>query len=207
MLRIRVSTIDSFRLACETEWKDAGELCDYIRAGQTSEPSWQMAAGTAWHAALEGQTAENVTPERVAYGGYWFDRTAVRRAQEHRGAGVMEMTNYGTMCGVQIKGTCDHARGLELRDAKTKFSTPDVTFYESALQWRFYLWLFACERFTYDLFHMKDPDAAGYCELRSIQSVTFYRYPTMIDDLTAWVRRFLDWAGPLDLLKYLEVKE
>lgn len=191
---IRVSTLESFRLVCASDYFQADELMAYIRAGQTSEPNARMAAGTAWHNALEGKRWEK----------YNFDPSSIDWAQDYTGPGLLEQEARKTMLGVTVKGTCDHLRGLCLQDHKAKFDTPSPSPYESSLQWRFYLWLFDCQKFTYNLWHFSgDPAETTELKLRDVLSFSFWRYAALEKDCESWLRRFLDWADAKGLMGYL----
>lgn len=198
---IRVSTIDTFRLVCTTDWKPESELIHYIRAGQMSEPNWRMSAGTAWHALLEGRPTNK----------HWTFRPGdVEAAKSWIGHGLQEVTGYREIAGVTIKGTCDWWRGLILQDHKLKFSTPDAKDYEPSLQWRFYLAIFEAEVLRYNLFRAVEPDnpeAGGQVDVLDCVSFNVWRYVGMEDELAFWVDRFRLWAVQLGLWDLLAQHE
>lgn len=211
MMRLRVSTLEAYRRVLQTEYGDEAELAADIRAGQdTPAKNWMMSAGTLWHAALEHHATAGVpddTPHLIS-GNLTFAADAVRSALALRGPGLCEVTarrRIDTPFGrVELKGTCDHILGRVVRDAKAKWSTPDPRDYEVSIQWRAYLWLFDADRFTYDLFAFRDPDAVGYCELRETVSFSLWRYPGMEREVLEWVDSFLRWAADRYLLDCLE---
>lgn len=53
MIRISTTTLEAFRRVIETEYGSEAELIAQVK-GVPFKPSWQMNAGTAWHACLEG---------------------------------------------------------------------------------------------------------------------------------------------------------
>lgn len=227
MLRLRVSTLDSFMRVLTTDYAQESELIDRMKRGQwtDSDKGWMPRAGSAFHKCCEDPigTSEIAFDEqgkpfkRHRSGDYFFAPDAVEGVRRLQGPGIRELKAVKVMAGVEIEGTTDHIRGLYLRDIKTKFTTIDARSYEDSLQWRFYLWLHDCEAFTYDLCAFKEPqgvermygdntdvsyegDPTGFCELREVASVRFWRYPGMEAELTGWVRRFREWASDRGLL-------
>lgn len=208
MIRLRVSTLEAFRRVVATEWGDEAELAERIERGQWAEgPSnWMMDAGTALHRILEGKADEGCDGALFS-GAYCFDQTAANAILRHQGPGVRELTarRVFDLGGrkVEVEGTADHARGLVLRDAKTKFTTPDAKDYEPSLQWRYYLQIHGARLFVYDLCHFADPKD-GYCEFKGIVSFRFWTYPGLEEECRVWLARFLDWAESRKLLPALE---
>jgi hypothetical protein len=217
MMKARVSTIESYRRLVENQYGDEDEmeadLIDSIRKGQdTPAKSWQMEAGTAWHKTLQFWGPQMATGLSVngyiGMGKFVFSGDAVREAVTLRGPGILEQRSesafYTTRGPLVVTGQADHWLGMTIRDAKTKFSTPDASDYEPSLQWRFYLRLFNCRQFVYDLFHFKDPDETGFCELKNVLSFSFWSYCEMPQDLLMWCERFTQWADHKGLTGCLE---
>lgn len=213
MISVRVSTLESFRRVADTSYGDEHELVEYVRHGQTSEPNWMMAAGTAWHRALAGESPDflDIETGHWHYGDWLFRNDDVTDAREHVGPGLCEVTArrvFRTPVGnVEVRGTCDRIRGLYVRDAKAKFTTPDAKDYEPSLQWRFYLLLHGAARFTYDLFAFRDPGDKQLCELRGIESFNFWRYSGLEWECQSWLVRFVEWADSRNLLGFLAARE
>lgn len=122
----------------------------------------------------------------------WFfrpqDWSAVRQQQ---GSGLREVTAYRDFGPVNVSGTCDHIRGLMIRDTKCKFTPIDAKSYEQSLQWRFYLLLHEADCFAYDLLAFKEDNHR--LELLDIVTVRFWRYDGLEDDCRQWAERFAQW--------------
>lgn len=212
MLRIRTSTLESFRRVTEGIG-DENELIEYVRMFQQGRPNWKMLAGTAWHSVLENHLSRATGERQIRSGDFWFLREHVEAARATIGPGSHEVTavkRFRLTSGdeVEIKGAADHLWGLRVTDNKTKFSTPDAKDYERSLQWRFYLHLHECWEFRYVLWPMKDPDGgeSGLVEPKGDPLLfSFYRYPGMEAELTEWIEEFLHWANALKLTPHLEL--
>lgn len=226
MIRLRVSTLEEYRRLVMTDFGSESELVDRLKRGQWVDgPSnWQMDAGTAWHAVLADPIRhksiafdKDGKPRSVYVGGspekdteYEFDGEAVHAALRHQVPGLREVTGRKvfTVGGtpVQVQGTCDHIRGLFIRDSKAKFSTPEARAYQPSLQWRFYLSIFDAASFTYDLFDFADPKER-YCRLKDIVSFRLWAYPDLDLECRDWIGRFLSWADGRKLLPLLEPQQ
>ena len=209
MMRVRVSHLEAYRRLVAEEYGDsADDLILDVQAWQKgwerSARNWKMDAGTAWHACLSNHPDAMCYGPEWGYGNYRFRSEDVYAAQAHQGPGFREVTArrvFETRRGpVEVKATCDHLWGRTVRDAKTKFGTPDAGAYDLSLQWRFYLLLFHADAFVYDLFAMRDPDDAGLCVLRETVSFRLWRYPDLERECRSWLERFVDWADSHDLL-------
>jgi len=109
-----------------------------------------------------------------------------------------------------VTGCADMVDGLQLRDIKTKFSTPQDTPYVNSCQWRFYLELFGADIFSFDLFTFEGYsqtrhgyDVRGLPLVLRTPSIRLYRYKGMEQDNRILLDRFLDWVGERGLTKCL----
>lgn len=218
MIRLRVSTIEAFRRAAETEWGDEAEVEATLRRGQWTEgpANWQMLAGTAWHRAMALESADavdEVYSDAIMdwetfchYGDYEFLSDDIQTAIAYCGPGLREITHSRPFAlgelDVEIEGTADLVQGLSVSDHKTKFSPSDPGDYEESLQWRLYLLIHQARVFRYNLWEFKDPKD-GFCALKDVCSFRFWPYPQMEQDCLYWIRRFLGWASDRDLIRYL----
>lgn len=63
---------------------------------------------------------------------------------------------YNTLlANFYLSGKVDGIEGVVVRDAKTKYSTPDAQSYIDSCQWKFYLDIFGLKTFFYDVFEVK----------------------------------------------------
>ena len=213
MITVRVSTLEAFRLACTTEYVSIQEVQDSILRGQVGGPqSKPMAAGTAWHRALELQYPDDSVLVGKAvlpwcrYGDFWFREEDIHAAARHRGPGLTEVKAsrqfdaYGTP--VLVTGTADFLFGNLIRDGKTKLSGVECGHYDHSLQWRLYCLIFGGKKFIYDLYDFKEDD--GFCTLKEIFSVPYYPYAEMRDDCRRWIARFCDFVHTRKLAPYLD---
>jgi hypothetical protein len=217
MITLRVSTLEAFRRAVETDYGSEEELQASIRRGQWEDgpSSWKMRAGTAWHEILCANLATEPTvviPQlcqfAVCRGEYFFALADAMAGQDYRPRGLLEVPARQVLLAdgqkMALHGQADHVRGLEVRDAKTCFAAPDPTDYESSLQWRCYLYLFGANVFSYDLYYFSEPTDLGYLALKDIYTFRQWRYPRMEEDLASWIRRFLAWAEGRGLTPFLQ---
>ncbi len=216
MIRLRTSTLETFRIVCEDEYIPEEELIARLRRGQwTDDPKEdkvKLEIGTAWHKALAFDVADDLSQidvGLVGYNGFFFAQDDVHQGIAYSGAGVRELTSWRTWevsgVAVQMEGTCDQIQGRIIQDHKTKIDTVNVGFYERSLQWRTYLLIHDGSRFTYNVWRFKPPTNDNFLALKEVTSVTFWPYPDMEADVVAWVRRFVEWAKQRRLLHLLEV--
>lgn len=206
MIYVRRSFLEKFREVVEGDYVTEAELIDSIMG--EDEVSWQMKAGTAWHAALESNAKCSHDGNRVHYGDFSFDAEQVERAMARVGPGRFEVPGcrqYTTPRGVvKLTARADHIAGLVCTDSKTCFSGPDARDYEQKLQWRVYMAVHGVTVFRYLLWDARQPDDAGFIDFKGVTEVRMYRYPEVEDDVRYWVERFADWARSRDLFPFLE---
>lgn len=112
-----------------------------------------------------------------------------------------------------VTGCADMIDGVEIRDIKTKYSTPSDADYINSCQWRYYLDIFGADVFHFDLFifngYKKEKhgcDVRGLDLTRHTPPITCYRYPEMENDNLALLNQFMDWAASRGLTEYLTNK-
>lgn len=137
----------------------------------------------------------------------WY--TALEYRDEHPGA-FHEIRLYKDYGPAIVTGCADMIDGLEIRDIKTKYSTPSDSDYINSCQWRYYLELFGADVFHFDLFvfngYNKDKHGYDVQELeltRHMPPITCYRYDGMEEDNQKLLNEFLVWLEYRDLLEYL----
>lgn len=206
MLRISVTTIESFRRVLTTEYAKESELIASIK-GEPVEMPWYVHAGSAWQELLESAVTPITDIGRITVKDFSFDSTALRSAHAILGPGIDEVKAtkvYETTRGpANVVAKADHVHGLVITDNKFKASTPDARDYESSLQWRFYLDVHGAACFRYILYDFAD-EKSGYCELKAIHAFRFWPYVGLDSDCLRWVNLFVEWAEGRGLLRYLE---
>lgn len=136
---------------------------------------------------------------------------ALTYRDEHPGA-FHEIRQYKDYGRAVVTGCADMIDGLEVRDIKTKYSTPSDADYINSCQWRYYLDIFGADVFHFDLFvfHGYDKDKHGY-DVRGLElthhtpPITCYRYPEMENDNLKLLNEFMDWAESRNLTGYLHM--
>lgn len=126
-------------------------------------------------------------------------RIALDYRNEHPGA-FHEVRRYKDYGRAIVTGCADLIDGVELRDIKTKFSTPKDSDYIDSCQWRYYLDMFDVDVFHFDLFVFESYKKKHGYDVRGLElkrytpPITCYRYPEMTDGNIALVNTFMDWA-------------
>lgn len=107
-------------------------------------------------------------------------------------------TNYFP---IQVSARTDGTEGLNVRDAKTKFRSPDYQEYIDSSQWKFYLDMLETNTFYYDLFEVKNfPESLHHpivlpkeVEFIPHEPLQCIRYETMLPDIMKILNDFLDY--------------
>lgn len=100
-----------------------------------------------------------------------------------------------------VTGQADMIDGFTIRDIKTKYSAPDDKDYIDSYQWRYYLDMFGCDTFYFDLFCFEDykEDKHGY----DVRGLKLSRYEPAIEcdwydglsvDIRGLLSEFKKWA-------------
>lgn len=139
-------------------------------------------------------------------------QVALNYRNEHPNA-FHEIRRYKDYGRAIVTGCADMIDGIELRDIKTKYSTPSDKDYIDSCQWRYYLDIFNADVFHFDLFIFEDYkiDKHGY-DVRGLElkrhtpPITCYRYPNMEADNIALLNAFMDWAESRGLLSLLPTR-
>lgn len=218
---VRVTTIEAFRRYLANGEHDYYEITeqsviDSISGEFTGNEYSRI--GTAFHSIVETGAPRFAEPTEgcvidVDDHGVRFNaqqlQVALDYRNEHPGA-FHEVRRYKDYGRAIVTGCADMIDGIELRDIKTKYSTPSDKDYIDSCQWRYYLDIFNADVFHFDLFTFEGYklDKHGYDVRvlglkRHTPPITCYRYLDMEADNLALLNTFMDWAESRDLLKYL----
>lgn len=225
MYKISVTVLESFRRYMteaspfDTEEKLLQSIKGIFRGNAKTE------FGQAYHAILEGRyTIGNdgkicakgmrFTPEQAKPAlGY---RTRHPQIVSEVPVSKIYSTKYFP---VMISGRVDAIEGLFIRDAKTKFRSPDFVEYMQSCQWKFYTDMLEATGFLYDVFEIicfGDEDNEPYGNLTAqscffpdvqvceVKSVACHPYAGMHDELTALVDDFIGYVENRNLWPYLK---
>ena len=201
MIRVSVTQLESFRRVIQTQYGDEAELIASIE-GQPFTPSWQMRAGSAWHALLAGGEQGEADEFR-------FSAEDVAGAKNSCTGGLCELKATRTAIvdrvPVVVSAMADRLTGATVTEHKATFSAPDTRSYEASLQWRYYLWVFGASCVEYRLWHFSESDKAGQ-PMRLLGHVSFrcWPYERLEADCLEWLTEFYHWVQAKGLAKHLE---
>ena len=211
--RISVTLLDSLAYAMSRDDDESvmERFLTELRTGQV-EPSLQMTAGKALSNILEHENLDSVI-DHIVNGStclhYYcdpktkikFDSTTIRALMEQQGPGQREVKrevpiDLGDGRHVVLVGKADHYNpdgpGF-VRDSKLKVNSRlSIEDYFDAMQWRCYLWMFNAWQFTYDFVIAESDDNVMVIHGKEIESVQFYRYHEMEQDIRQAVTRIVD---------------
>ncbi len=195
-MKCRVSHVEAFRQWEADETYELDTLLSRLRG--EDEPSPAMAAGTAFHKALElsptGINAESIgaNGHRFTFAGDFDIELAPIR--ELRASKVYTVDGEP----ITISGQVDAIAGLRIEDHKTT-GRFDPDRYLSGYQWRLYLDIFCADVFRWNVFEMVEIAAEfnsgdiAY-EVFAAHRLEQYRYPALGADCQAMVERFARFA-------------
>lgn len=221
---IRVTAIEAFRRYLANGDNDYYEITEQSVIDSVTgkfKGNEQTRIGTAFHSIVQIGNPEH----KIIDGGDEFDVDGfkVRLAKKHCMLALAyrnehpnayhEFRGYKDYGRAIVTGCADMIDGVEIRDIKTKYSTPSDADYINSCQWRYYLDIFGADVFHFDLFvfngYKKEKHGYDVRELeltRHTPPITCYRYPEMENDNLALLNQFMDWAEARGLTEYLTSK-
>lgn len=219
--QIRVTAIEAFRRYLANGDNDYYEITEQSVIDSVTgafKGNEQTRIGTAFHSIVQIGNPEH----KIIDGGDEFDVDGfkVRLAKKHCMLALAyrnehpnayhEFRGYKDYGRAVVTGCADMIDGVEIRDIKTKYSTPSDADYINSCQWRYYLDIFGADVFHFDLFvfngYKKEKhgyDVRGLELTRHTPPITCYRYPEMENDNLALLNQFLDFCEARGLTKYL----
>lgn len=181
----RVSSLETFRRWRLDESASPAQLVERLT---NFEPTEAMQAGTALHAALEvAQSGDFATLEANGYTFIMPDADiAIPSVREVRASG-----EYGPLT---VTGKFDALHGNRIEDHKTTGSfRPDG--YMEGCQWRFYLDIFGCDIFRWNVFEVRaDRGEPKTYHVKPPHFLEQCRYPGMHDDCMSLAHEFHEFA-------------
>jgi hypothetical protein len=178
----RVSEVEAFR-----QWEaDEDAEVDLLAKLRGGEQTARMAAGTAFHKALEqGQSGDVLKAD-----GYTFE---IVGDHEIVLPSIRELRAYKTYTvdgePIVITGQVDGLEGRRVDDWKTT-GRFDAERYLEGYQWRLYLDIFAADIFRWGIFEMAESDDPMRWVVFASHRLEQYRYPRLAEDCQALVERF-----------------
>ena len=182
----RVSEAELFRQWREDEDMDVEGLLERLRGDVPPSPA--MAAGTAFHRALE-LAGPCVAPTLEADGyTFRFDCDVTIALPEIRE--LRASRDYG---GIVITGQVDALHGLRVEDHKTTGSF-DADRYLGGYQWRYYLDIFGARVFRWSVFEIAEDEPKVY-RVRAFHQLEQHAYPAMHQDCRRLALDLRDFAA------------
>lgn len=190
----RVSSIETFRRWRLDEDATPEALVERLT---TFQPTEAMQAGTAFHKALE--TVSDGEYEWLEAEGYRFRMTQSLSIYEPMPtlalSPIREVRAYGQYGLLTVTGKLDVLCGKRVEDHKTTASFKPEGYMEGC-QWRFYLDLFGCDVFRWNVFEIvADRSEEKTYLVKPPHILEQYRYPGMHDDCMALAGDFYDFAA------------
>lgn len=200
----RVSEIEAFRRWREDEEAELDALVARLRGEEP--PSDRMATGTAFHSALE--VAELGEFDVLQVPGYVFH---IEADVDLEIAGIRELRAHKVYAvdggELIVSGQVDALEALRIDDHKTT-EQMDAEGYFAGYQWRYYLEIFAADRFRWNVFEIREASDRFLrrlpAELANIDAAHFvihgshrleqYRYPGMAEDCARLAADFYRFA-------------
>lgn len=221
---VRTTAIEAFRRYLANGDNDYYEITEQSVIDSVTgefEGNEYTKIGTAFHGVVQYGERFGFPTE----GGYEFniDSNEVRLSHEQRKIALdyrnehpnayHEFRGYKDYGRAIVTGCADMIDGVEIRDIKTKYSTPSDADYINSCQWRYYLDIFGADVFHFDLFvfngYKKEKhgyDVRGLELTQHTPPITCYRYPEMENDNLALLNQFMDWTEARGLTEYLTSK-
>lgn len=194
MMLARVSSIETFRRWRLDEEATPEDLVTRLTAFQPTEA---MQAGTAFHRALELATEGEY--EWLEANGYRFRMTQSFDIYEPMPTlelpAIREVRASGQYGPLTVTGKFDAMHGKRIIDHKTTASFKPEGYFEGC-QWRFYLDIFGCDVFRWNVFELTPVRDEGRCYfVKPPHILEQYRYPGMHDDCMQLAADFHDFAA------------
>ncbi|MFP4527698.1 MAG: hypothetical protein ACLFQX_04045 [Candidatus Kapaibacterium sp.] len=216
MLRISVTTLESFRRFLQEEWLSEQKLISQIK--REEPPSIHMAIGTAFHDILEHPH------ERVKYddkkdihyfesGGIVFPFETITKAYDqisYRYPFEVKTTKDYIVDGeaVRVVAMADQLIGNIACEHKTTYGNFDCARYAESYQWRYYCDLFSSDIVIYKVFEFPRLNQSKMdLRLKDMHIFSMWRYPGMETDLKLLLGHFVGWVKFRKLEAYLTPKE
>lgn len=176
--------------------------------------------GSAYHAIIEGRSSISFKGVHVLLEEEGVNilfhpnqvEPAYKYAKEHRG-GLFETPIYGTYESkyglIQVHGRVDCQEGVNVRDTKVTFRSPDMQSYSDSYQWRYYLDILnrPTSMFFYDFFQVhkfKELPLTFEEIFEQLPSLPLSPYDRMHDDCVSMLNDCLDYIYKKGLQGHLK---
>lgn len=165
MLRVSVTTLEKFRRYIKNASPyDTEEALVESLEGKF-EGNDKTKTGSAFHSIIENPSLceFDARNDRFLIDDFAFTQQQFGVAVAYRNrhpflvheVDVYKVYNVPTHGWITVTGRVDGIEGREVRDAKTKFRSPDFQEYIDSCQWKFYLDMLKLDVFYFDVFEVK----------------------------------------------------
>lgn len=196
MLSASVSNMDLYRM-----WRGNEDLgLDWLlRRLRDEEPATeQMKVGSAFHKILENPDFEEQT--EVTCDGFWFSILCEIELELPHTRELSIEKQYGDLL---VRGRVDGLGGKKVTDYKTTEQF-DADRLMEGYQWRFYLDMLDCDKFTWKVFVLSQYGKPGHYDVRQTHDLTQYRYPGLREDCERLAAEYLDFTKSVGFTKERE---
>jgi hypothetical protein len=188
MQTYRVSNVERYRQYERSDDIELEQLIADIRG--ESPPSEKMAAGIAFHRALElAEVGEDVSVLRANGYAFHFNddfSIALPVLRELRANKIYLLDGVP----ITISGACDAIEGHMVVDHKSTARFDPERFF-SGYQWRLYLTIFGASQFRWNVFEIQEiGEGSRQYSVFAQHTLDQWRYPAMEQDCQALVERF-----------------
>lgn len=182
----RVSNVDAFRKWRLTEDVPVSALVQSITGHVETE---SMRVGTAFHKAME--CASYGPREVLRANGCTFVLPVNAQVRVPIAREIRKSRVYGSL---RVTGKVDAICGSTIWDHKTT-ARFDAERYIEGYQWRYYLDIFGCDEFVWNLFEMKaDTTHEDTFIVTDVHYLSQYRYPSLHADCLALALEYAQFA-------------
>lgn len=189
-IRMSVTDLDQYLYYKSQENMGVDEIVGRFR--REFEPTRPLLTGIAFHKFLEHAEIGEYYNARVDDIDFVFttdEELSLPPVKELKGEVVLhingvEVTLVGKVDGLEGRTVFDHKTGKQLK----------IEMFCHSRQWRCYLWMFDCIKFTYNMFTIKDDEDSGLVLVNSFDQFSFYRYEGMEQDIRNAITEFLEFA-------------
>lgn len=178
--------------------------------------------GDCFHAIIEGKAQYSFDYlDEKEIRGWKFGEVLIPEAQAKHAIGYRQAHDLSTDeiplsklyrtndFDIIVTGRVDKLEGNWIRDAKTKYSSPDMQEdYIDSLQWRFYLDMLGLDVFFFDIFQISGFKEVKDCltaKIKPLEPLMCKRYPTMKQDVEYALQELANYLQFKGLLGYAEI--
>lgn len=207
MYEYRASHLESFRRLLENDYATFEDFASGLKGER--EPNEAMKFGTAVHKAIELYHSS----QRVfCVDGYELDADSLELSASQMNPYMLTEVTYRKPISLApeneliiLKGTVDAIQGVEVIDHKNTFSSisaDKLNGYMESYQWRAYLYLTGCSRFTYNVLQWKDDK--GIWRLSDRQEVVCLTYKEIENDVLRMLVNLHEFVKQHGLIDYVK---